>query len=225
VFISRRFNRCLTGPALAALAVFAAVVGAPTAAAAAQAPDLTGVWRLTPRAGEDLMAALLRHNSEQGIRSRAGIPGGGQPGVSGRLPGGNSVPQPDAGPAAGDLERLHHDIAALLEATDAFELRQDDSTVTLYPLDLSYGHQVFHPDGRKTHRDLGFEDPVEIRSRWDNGRLRVERKEQDLRATTTYQVAGSGESLIVDTRVVGRMLAKPLPLRRVYRRAGSSDSP
>lgn len=163
--------------------------------------DLNGVWRLNERATDEQAAeASGSDRRPQRVRRR----GGGASGAPGRTQGGGMIA---AGGAGG--------IAAATPAA-GFVLTQTDSAVTFA---FTSKNSVAVPtDGRKiTAHSWPNLGEVELKARWTDDGLRLERRIQDGGSLVEiYSRTAGSDRLIVRLELEGR--AGRMSLVRVYER-------
>jgi hypothetical protein len=151
--------------------------------------DLVGDWALN--------RALSDNPAEQLSSVRGGAPPPAGMSRSGRTPN----------PSGFDAVR---------RAAERFRIERTDSTVVVaYP-----DHErVLSTDGRKQKLEVGEGREVEFRTRWDGGRLFIERKlDGGVAMTEEYWVQAGTGRLHVLTRLVGDRLPSTIAFMRVYER-------
>jgi hypothetical protein len=175
-------------------------------------PDLTGQWALNEAESDDPVAAIgavaRRGSSTQSAKSGGRGAGGGRGGVSGGRGG-------VSGGRTGGGEETRKTLQELLKAAEAFTITQTDSTVAFE----SEGGSplVLHPDGRKADQMVRGIGKVELKARWKDDRLIVERKlESGLKLEQSYERSQDGKRLLLKVELSGGSLPDFIELRRIY---------
>lgn len=188
----------LLGPPLVGLlfAVPASLAVAPLKDAPnLQQPDLSGSWVLNYDESDDPRQVMREAMERSGMRR-----GGGQ-GRRGRM--------------RGNREQRQGRMGALMEATVAFEIVQDDSSVTF----ATSGREklVLYSDGRKVKHSVEGFGTVETKARWKGDKLVVERQmPQGGKVTRTYRISEDGQRLYVMVKLEGGRMPRPIEYRQVY---------
>lgn len=186
-------------------------------------PDLAGSWALdranSDSAHEELrqaMAAARQGGPPAG--RRAG--GGGGSGKAGGRPGRGNRGEERVG---GDPQDIQDRMQRMLAVSDTLSISQTDSILTLIS---RFGSQQFRPDGgrRETYlRDMG---EVEIKARWKEGRLVIERKLRDgFKLTQTYERPRDGQRMQLEVKLSGARLPSPVEFRLLYDAAPEGQTP
>ncbi len=177
--------------------------------------QIEGRWRADSTRSDDLARQIRLLADQGGLNFRSGFQGGPPTGGIPGAAGGAALPDRRPGPE--EVARLTAAVEVVLQLAHEFEIRQTDSTVTIYPLDLRYQNQVFPTDGSKvTTRDDTGEIEIETRARWRDSALEVERKTDDIHTTQTFVTLPEGAALAVTINVRGRPFRRPFVLRRIY---------
>jgi hypothetical protein len=195
---------------LAALGVFALVVGAalPTSA---QSASLAGTWKLNPAESDKPMEKLEAATSaapkvNEGYGSMkdrvgAGRIAGEQKGERGGGGGARSLPGPDFG--------------RIMKPAASIVIEQNDTLITIR--DDQSLPQLLYLDGRKFEEPTAGAEPKQTTAKWKDGKLSVERK---LGASgtirETFTLDQEKHRLVVDAKVTSPDLGKTLEVRRVY---------
>lgn len=216
-------GRTALGAGVLALSVLGGLLGG--AAAGAQArPDFSGSWRLNEKESDNPRAKMAENRRRGG---RGGFPGGGgmggpgggmhgggMRGPGGRGPGGrgpgddSDVGMGEPGTRApGRFERLEEHYRTL-------QIRHDEPALA-----VEYGDErgeTFYTDGRRIKRDTGERELVEVRARWKDRRVVVERATRRGKLNETFALSPDGTRLVLVSRTQGPMGS--MTLRRVYER-------
>ncbi len=100
-------------------------------------------------------------------------------------------------------------------ASRAFTLVQTDTTVMIVsdePISL-----LLYPDGRKIVTEVRGVGEVQLKTKWDDNELVVERKlENGSKIKTIYELAEGGQQLWVTVEASGGPIPFPIKFRRVY---------
>ena len=147
--------------------------------------DLSGSWIL---------------NGEESEDPRSQMTGRGGGGRGGRGGGGG-----------GGQQRMQ----SLLDASVAFKIVQDDSTLTLTSVEGT--SLVFYPDGRTVERVIEGAGKVETKTRWKGEKLVVERRIGDATTvTSTYELASEGRQLRIKVKIDNDRMQRSMEFLRVY---------
>jgi hypothetical protein len=183
-------------------ALSAAFLAAP---AGAQSPgDLSGVWELDAAASDTIALPSIDSSRDRRGGVRIGIGG-----RSGRIPPNRSIQDP---------ERQRQAIEAVRVAPARVFVVRGEGAVTISfdahpPITLD-------TDGRSVDRFWTDHEEVEVRARWKDGALLIERElGSGLEIADTYSLDGE-DRLTVHTIVEGP-IPRRIELRRVYDRASS----
>ncbi len=104
---------------------------------------------------------------------------------------------------------------SLLDASVAFKIVQDDSTLTLTSVEGT--SLVFYPDGRTVERVIEGAGKVETKARWKGEKLVVERRIGDATTvTSTYELASEGRQLRIKVKIDNDRMQRSMEFTRVY---------
>ena len=104
---------------------------------------------------------------------------------------------------------------SLWDASVAFKIVQDDSTLTLTSVEGT--SLVFYPDGRTVERVIEGAGKVETKTRWKGEKLVVERRIGDAtRVTSTYELASEGRQLRIKVKIDNDRMQRSMEFLRVY---------
>lgn len=210
-------------------AVLACVLGAAFAARPARAaapasetrPDLSGHWRLNEKESDDPRA--LRGDRPRGPGGGGFGRGGGFGGGGfGRGGGGRGGDFPGRGLPGGEGEGGARPNLERMQA----RFRELTITYTEPVLRVTYGDErddTFYTDGRTVKREdeRGF---AEVRARWKDRRVVIERQTRRGKATETLERTSDGRRLLVTTRMsAGPMGA--MTIKRIYDLAPEEPAP
>lgn len=203
-------------------------------AAQGQAAALAGTWKLnvekSDRSGDRMRSASsdapaiteeLRDRSRAGGGSGRGGGGAGRGGGAGGGAGGSGGAEgarPTGGESGGARSGGGFGMSPLLmymRALPELVVVQRDSTITIS--DPSGQPRTYHPDGRKETEPLLNEETLEITAKWKDAKLTIERKLGSLGSIReTYSIDPASKQLIVEVKVSGGQLPRPVDLHRVY---------
>lgn len=115
------------------------------------------------------------------------------------------------GRGGGGAQRMR----SLLDASVAFKIVQDDSTLTLTSVEGT--SLVFYTDGRTVERVIEGVGKVETKARWKGEKLVVERRMGDAtRVTSTYELASEGRQLRIKVKIDNDRMQRSMDFLRVY---------
>ena len=175
---------------------------------------LAGTWKLNveksvaaDNSRGDSPDPEIKQGYSSGGRPRVGTGmtaprGGGQPGGGGSGGGGGGIR------VTGPLGLYARPLAELV-------IVQTDSTVTIS--DPSGTPRTYRTDGRKESESLPGSDSLEITAKWKEGKLITERKLGKYGTIKeVYSLETVNHELIVEVRLTGPSLSKPVEMRRAY---------
>ena len=196
--------------AIPMLLAFTAVVG--TAAGAqtqrGAAADLTGAWTLNQDLSDDAAKVMEKmmsgdHGSAGG-QPPAGVGGGHGPGRHGGGSGSRGGMTPDQMRAMRDV----------LEAPAKLTIVEGDGSVILTD---NQGHSRRLMVNNKREKRPVDNRMVDVRTKWDDGRLVTETWLYDgMKLTETYSLAPGRRQLLVSLKLEGSHLPRAMNLRHVY---------
>lgn len=195
----------------------------PEVAVAPELRNIAGAWKLNHDESDDPGARLRalqegRSGGEEGGGARpgrGGWAGGGGRGGRGGGGGAGGGAGPGSGPG-GDRGSMQEGLAMLRQATEAFTLSQNDSTVR-FASDLGWSRS-FHTDG-KVIKELAGRGAVKIRARWQGANLVIDRDwGSGVKLDETYFHSSETGQLFVIVSFRAPRMAEPLEFRRVYDR-------
>ena len=197
------------------LVAFAAVVGATSGSAQSSRTDrdapanLTGAWTLNKELSDD--AAKLMEAMQGGDH---GGSGGQRPPVGGHGPGmhgGGGTGGSRGGMTPEQMRAIRSDV---LEAPSKLTIVQADGSVTF--TDNDGRSRRLTTNNKKEKRPVDNR-MVEVRTKWDDGRLVNEMWLRDgMKLTETYSLASERRQLHVMVKLEGSNLPRPVNFRRVY---------
>jgi hypothetical protein len=176
-------------------------------------PNLTGAWTLNRDLSDDT-AKLLEsmqggdHGGSGGGQRRPG--GGGHgPGMHGGGGGGNR-----SGMTPEQMRAMRARMSEVLDTPARLTIVQGDGSVTLTNAD-GRSHRLTTND-KKEKRPVA-DEMVEVRAKWDDGRLVNETWFSDgMNVTETYSIGPDRRQLNVAVKVEGSHVPRSVTLRRVY---------
>ncbi len=197
------------------LVLLLAAVGVTEVAGQAQA-DLSGSWQLNGELSDDPRERMAEAGS-----GRAGSGSAGQGGFGG-TGGGRAGGRSGRGGSGGgrgqfseeDRERLRRFRETALTMAEKFTIAQSDSTVAFTFQGTST--LTLHTDGRKLKQESDDLGKIEIKAKWNDGELVVERKMDGGKITERYSHAQYSERLFVTTKVEFSRMPRAIVFRRVY---------
>lgn len=220
-----RLAICLA--AAIALALLPAWLAGPLLAAA-EKPDLTGIWELDKGLSEDPMEMMREHQrGGRGGGRGGGIGSGPAGGGWGGSPGGvgGSRPGGMGGPAGGTAGRGRESGASREEMRQRMqELRESLERIEITQKEASL--EIVFADGREqslttNNKKNMVETPLgeaEIKARWRDGSLVVKTKIDRRMTIETYHLATGGDLLTVVVEATSEG-PRPLSYKRIYRPA------
>jgi hypothetical protein len=184
----------------------------PTALESQKRPDLTGAWKLNP--------GLTAQAGQRSVEERAAVAGRRAPLGGGPVGGGSGSGRGPVDGFSGGGRQSPEDSAKAREAmrlatiaSDRLTIRREDNSMLL--TDAGGASQRWPLDGKTSRSEIGALT-VEIRARWDDEALVVERKfEGGVKVTDRYTVGGTPRRLAIASKVEGRDI-DDRTLHRVY---------
>ena len=186
---------------------FAAVVSGQSAR---PANNLAGVWRFNKDLSDDLAKVMeATHGGSHGSSGRGGhTPPSGRGGHGPGMHGGGRDSRSGGMDAEQQMRMWLHEPSAKLTIT------QTERAVTFTEGDGR--SQTLATTNEKQRVPLGT-GIVEVRSKWDDGRLVKETSLDDgTKVTETYSVVSEPRQLHVMIKLAGSRLPRPVNVRRVY---------
>lgn len=200
------------------LVLLLAAVGVTEVAGQEQA-DLSGSWRLNRELSDDPSERMAEAGSGRAGSGSAGE--GGFGGMGGGRGGGRSGRGGRGGSGGGrgqfseeDRERLRRFRETALTMAEKFTIAQSDSTVAFTFQGTSA--LTLHTDGRKLKQESDDLGKIEIKAKWNDGELVVERKMDGGKITERYSHAQYSERLFVTTKTEFSRMPRAIVFRRVY---------
>jgi hypothetical protein len=174
-------------------------------------PNLTGAWTLNEDLSDDAAKVMeSMHGGDQGRRGGGHRPPGGSgghgPGMHGA--GGRGEMSPE------QMQAMRARMDRTLEAPARLTIVQADGSITF--TDGDGRSQRFAINNKKEKRPIDNR-MVEVRTKWDDGRLVNETwLDEGMKLTETYSLLSERQQLQVMVKIEGSHLPKPVNLRRVY---------
>jgi hypothetical protein len=202
----------LTFLTFAAFATTSAVFAQSSRAERDTTPNLTGGWILNRDLSDDAAQLIERmqagdHGGSGGGHRPPGAGGSHGPGMHGG--GGNH-----GGMSPEQMRGMRAHMTDVLETPARLTIVQSDGLVTL--TDDNGRSKRLTTNNKREKRPVDNR-VVEVRTKWDDGRLVDETwLDHGMKLTETYSIASERQQLHVAVKLEGSRLPQPLNLRRVY---------
>ena len=183
--------------------------------------DLSGSWQIDRDASDDPRQEIAEAASGRRGPGSAGQMGGSRPGGRGGFGGARGG---GGGRGAGggnrgefteeDREQMRQIRQSATALIQQFTIVQTDSAITFAFDDTA--QLLLLTDGRKLKQEIDVLGDVEIKAKWKDGALVVERKMDGAKITEHYSRPQYTERLIVTTKVEFSRLPRAIEFQRVY---------